>query len=614
MIASEEFGSPYRRLVLLAIVAAACVVLFGRLIVLQLLYHEELGKKSDENSVRTLVKEPVRGYMFDRNGRLIVDVGPAFSVTVTPSEFDTLNYKRLAALLDLELPTLRDRVAKGRAYSRFSPVRVKRDVDFRTLSSLEENLFMLPGVSYEVESKRTYTGGQHAAHLLGYCKEISDAQFAKLGAVYRQGDVIGSSGLEASYETFLRGEKGFEFFSVNAKGQSTGPLESGKRDVLPKEGFDLILSLDYGLQAYAESLMTPFRGALVALDPHTGGILAAVSKPDFNPEVFSGVTSAEEWNALNNDPAKPLFNRATQTRYPPGSTFKMLLALAALQEGVIDEQYEIKCTGGFRFGNRLFKDTHVHGQTDIIKSIQQSCNVFYNQLILKVGLDLWASYCRMFGFGKSAGFDLPEETTGLVPTSAYYDRVYGPGRWTQGNLVSLGIGQGELGVSPLQMARYVATLANKGTLVQPHAVNYVRNKQSNRLEAIDYKSTKLPIKEEYFDIVREAMRRCVQVTGGTGMAAGIPGIESAGKTGTAENPHGGDHSWFVGFAPFENPQIAIAVLVENVGFGASYAAPIAGLVNERYLKGEVKRSYHFAPPKRGTSKDSTASITQALAH
>jgi penicillin-binding protein 2 len=360
--------------------------------------------------------------------------------------------------------------------------------------------------------------------------------------------------------------------------------------------------------------MAPFRGALVALDPHNGGILAAVSKPDFNPEVFSGVTSAEEWNALNNDPAKPLFNRATQTRYPPGSSFKMLLALAALQEGVIDKDYEIKCSGGFRLGNRTYKDLHVHGETGIEKSIHQSCNVFYYQLILKVGVDRWASYARMFGFGNQAGLDIAEETTGLIPTTAYYDRVYGIGRWTQGYLVNLGVGQGEVGVSPLQMARYASALANKGTLVQPHAVNYIRNKQSNRLEEISYKRTAIPVDESYFDIVREGMRRCVQVTGGTGMAAGIPGIESAGKTGTAENPHGGDHSWYVGFAPFDNPKIAIAVLVENAGFGGSYAAPIAGLVNERYLKGTVSRSYYFSSPKHKVNKDSTASTTQAFAH
>jgi penicillin-binding protein 2 len=234
-------------------------------------------------------------------------------------------------------------------------------------------------------------------------------------------------------------------------------------------------------------------------------------------------------------------------------------------------------------------------------------------MILKVGVDRWASYARMFGFGSQAGLDIAEETSGLIPNTAYYDRVYGAGRWTQGYVVNLGVGQGEIGVSPLQMARYVAALANKGILVQPHAVNSIRNKQSNRIEEISYKASLIPIDQSYFDLVREAMRRCVQVTGGTGMAAGIPGIESAGKTGTAENPHGGDHSWYIGFAPFDTPKIAIAVLVENVGFGGSYAAPIAGLVNERFLKGEVTRSYHFAPPKQKVNKDSTASITQTIA-
>jgi len=594
--------------VMVIVVALAFAALFVRLYQLQLFYHEELGKKSEENSIRTFVKEPIRGYVFDRNGKLMVDVGPSFSVTVIPSEFDPQYLGLLGSLLQTDPQQIQDKINKGRAYSRFSPVRVKRDVDFRALSAIEEHLFMLPGVNYEVESKRYYPTKARAPHLLGYCKEITDAQLAKTGEYYRQGDVIGSSGLEASYETFLRGEKGYEYIAVNSRGQMLGSFEKGKNDRLPNEGFDLTLDVDSDLQAFAESLMTNYRGSLVAMDPTDGGILAMVSKPDFDPSVFSGVTPAEMWNKLNLDPEKPLFNRATMTKYPPGSTFKMLIAAAALQEGIIDENYRITCHGAYRFGNRIYKDQHIHGSTNVVEAIQKSCNVFFYQLILKVGLEKLNEYGQEFGFGQPTGIDIGEETAGLIPSAEYYDRVYGKGKWTQGYLVSLGVGQGEIGVSPLQMARYAAVLANGGTLLQPHAVGSIRNKQANKVSIVSPQSSQIGLSPKVVALIREGMRRVVQEPGGTGSLARIPDVISGGKTGTAENPHGEDHAWYVGFAPFDNPRIAIAVMVENAGFGGTKAAPIGGLVMEKYLFGEVHRKIYLAPVK----KDSVVKVTQVV--
>ena len=359
MNSAEEIGASSRKRVLTIIIALAFVFLLLRLFQLQLLYHTEFGKKSEENSVRTIIKEPVRGYMFDRNGKLIVDIGPAYSITVTPVSFNTSTLSLLSSLLQMKPSLIQERIDRGSIYSQFSPVRIKRDIDFKTLAAVEEKLYQLPGVAFEVDSKRIYPFNVRAPHLLGYCKEITDAQLAKVGSAYQQGDIIGSSGLEASYETFLRGEKGFEFISVNSKGQLLGPLEGGRRDIPSKEGFDLNLSIDFGLQMLAESLMANYRGALVAIDPNDGGVLAMVSMPDFDPSVFSGVTSVETWNQLNNDPEKSLFNRATMTRYPPGSTFKMVVAAAALEEGIIDEHYRITCGGAFRLGKKVFKDDHV---------------------------------------------------------------------------------------------------------------------------------------------------------------------------------------------------------------------------------------------------------------
>ncbi|MCX7984505.1 MAG: penicillin-binding protein 2 [Bacteroidetes bacterium] len=584
IVIRDETVIPRKHRALQRIMLVCFGILFLRLYQLQLLSHTEFWKKSEVNSIRPVPKEAVRGYMYDREGKLVVDVGPLYTITITPYEFDTTNLPLLCSLIQVSKETILERLARGRAYSPFVPVKVKRDVDFRTLSLLEEYSYLLPGVGYEIESKREYHGGIIGSHLLGYCKEVSEAQLQNIGSSYRLGDVIGATGLEAKYERYLRGEKGYSFLLVNSRGQVIGPYEGGKRDILPKEGYDLLLTIDSDLQVLAESLMTGYRGAVVALDPNDGSILALVSKPDFDLRVLSGVTPAEVWNSLNANPEKPLFNRATMTRYPPGSTFKMLVAIAALDDGVIDESTVLSCSGGFVYGNKLFKDLHVHGRVEVKKAIQQSCNVFFYQLALKVGLQRLYEYGKKFGFGQPTGVDLAEETVGLLPSVEYYDRVYGKGKWTLGYIVSLGVGQGEIGVSPLQMARYTAALANGGILVQPHAVSGIYNKHTRSLELIQTQSKPIGIHPEVLTIVREGMRRVVEEPGGTGGMARIPGVVSAGKTGTAENPHGKDHAWYIGFAPFNAPKIAIAVMVENAGFGGAVAAPIAGKIIQRYLE------------------------------
>jgi len=609
MIHDESFGSPERRRSLTIVVLLLFAFLILRLYQLQLLYHVELDKKSEENSVRALTKDPVRGYMYDRYGRLFVDVGPAYSITLVPTEFEKQNVGLLSSILQMEPRVLEDRIARARTYSPFLPARIKRDVDMKTLAAIEEHLPVLTGVSYQVESKRVYPTLARASHLLGYRREISDAQLSAASDYYRPGDLVGVAGLEARYESSLRGQRGFEYVSVNSKGQIIGSFEDGKRDKVAKEGFDLLLSVDGGLQAFAESLMTNYSGALVAMDPSDGGILSFVSKPDYDPSIMSGVTPADLWSELQSNSEKPLFNRASLTRYPPGSTFKMVLAAAALQEGIIDENYRINCSGGFRFGNRVFKDLHVHGSVNIVEAIQKSCNVFFYQLMLKVGFDKWNEYGRRFGFGLATNTDTGEETTGLLPSIEYYDSRYGKGKWTQGYLISLAIGQGEVGVSPLQMARYAAALANGGIVYRPHAVEFIRNKETNKVDPVRHDSTLVGLSPRVMGLIREGMQRVVQAPGGTGGMARIQGVVSAGKTGTAENPHGKDHAWYIGFAPFDNPKIAVAVMLENSGFGGAKAAPLAGLVMERYLYGQLIRNVPKpVPARRGSPK----TITQAV--
>jgi len=585
----DEIALYSRRTVLFRIVLVVFVLYVARLYQLQLIYQDEYGKKSEENSIRTIPRDPVRGYMYDRTGALVVDNRPVFTVTIMPFEFDGRSVDYLASLLSLEPKGLRERLKGGEAYSRFAPVKIKRDITFKEVSAIEENRERLPGVDYQIESGRYYTTPARASHVLGYTKEISRSQIGMLGEGYRQGDVVGSSGLEQRYESVLRGRKGAEFSLVNVRGQVIGRVEGGRNDVPAIEGDNLSLTMDFRLQALAESLMADRRGALVALDPRDGGVLAIVSKPDYDLSLFSGITPPDVWSALNTDELHPLFNRATLTRYPPGSTFKMVLAIAALETKTVSPHWRVQCTGSFRVGNKVFKDLHVHGSTDMAEAIQRSCNVYFYQLMLKVGLDDWARYGAEFGFGKLTGIDIMEESPGLLPTTEWMNRRYGERGWTRGFLPSLGIGQGELGVTPVQMGSYAMALANKGKLFTPHAVAGVYDKQSGQ---------KIPVKKELRDmnvsaptwsVVREGMRRVVMEPGGTASLARVKDIVVAGKTGTAENPHGKAHSWFIGFAPFDNPQIAIAIMIENVGYGGSYAAPIGGMCMEQYLYGRLIR-------------------------
>jgi penicillin-binding protein 2 len=587
---TEEFGSAKRKNVLVAVLSVGFLILLGRLYQLQYIYRDEYGKKSEENSIRTVVKVPIRGYVYDRKGKLIVDNRPSYIVMLTPIDFDAGNIPLLSSILQMDEESLREKIRKARQFSLFNPTRLKRDIDFTTLSMLEENKSKLPGIEVQVESKRYYAMPAHASHALGYAKEISDWQLDKFGEYYQQGDVVGSSGLEAKYEKSLRGEKGFEFISQNSKGQVIGNFNNGKYDISPKDGLDLHLAIDADVQALAESLLTGNRGAVVAIDPKDGGVIALASKPDYDLSYFSGVTPPDVWKRLNEDEEKPLFNRATLTRYPPGSAFKMILAIAALENHVIDENWRVQCRGAFVYGRKVFKDLHVHGSTNVVEAIQRSCNVFFYQLMLKVGLDPWSDYGKEFGFGQATKIDILEENSGLLPSTEYYNRVYGKGKWTQGYLVSLGIGQGEVGVTPLQMACYASMLANKGHYSQPHIVQTIYNKSANTTDTVGIEHHDLDISERTWQIVREGMRRVVMEPGGTGGSARIPGIVVAGKTGTAENPHGKSHAWFIGFAPFDNPKIAICVLVENAGYGGSFAAPIAGMCMEKYLYGEIIRN------------------------
>ena len=492
-----EFGSVEQRRVLKIIIIAGFIFLLGRLFQLQYIYGDLYGKEAEENSIRNVPKVPIRGYIFDRKGTLLVDNRPSYTVMLTPIDFDKKNLPLLSAILSMPEADILAKVEKGKRYNRFIPTRIKRDISFGELSMLEEHGKKLSGVEIQMEAKRFYPSTSRSSHMLGYAKEISDVQLEKNKEYYQPGDPIGSSGLEAMYEKFLRGEKGWEFITQNAKGQIIGTFDNGKHDIPPEDGRDLHLAIDADVQAMAESLLANQRGAVVAIDPRNGGIIAMASKPDYDLSDFSGVTPPDVWNSLNTDPDKPLFNRATLTRYPPGSTFKMLLALTALEKGVINENWKVTCTGAYRFGNKIFHCEHVHGSVNVVEAIHRSCNVFFYQLMLKVGFDDWTEMGKQFGFGQLTGIDIMEENPGLLPSTEYYDRVHGKGKWTQGYLISLGIGQGEVGVSPLQMANYAAMLANKGHYYQPHIVSSIYNRKTKKDEPLTFERHDINISDKW---------------------------------------------------------------------------------------------------------------------
>ncbi len=466
------------------------------------------------------------------------------------------------------------------------PVKVKRNVDFQTIAWYEENFEHLPGVSYIVELQRDYSFGVGGAHMFGYNKEVTANQLKLQQDIYDFGDYVGSNGLEKFYEKYLRGEKGFKYLMVDARQKTIGPYLTGNNDQKPKKGYDLRLTIDIELQELAEKLIGSNKGSIVAMDPVTGGILAFVSSPSYDLTYFGKATPSEILRKLNSDPGNPLFNRASMSVYSPGSIFKMVSAVAALEEGKIDENYSITCRGGLQFGNRFFKCTHSHGTVNVIRAIEKSCNTFFYSLILRIGLEKWSQYARRFGFGQITGVDIGEEAKGIVPDKTYFDNKYGKGKWGDGYLLSLGIGQGELGGTTLQIAQYMSLLATSGNSGKPHFVMEILNPDFDNIKNTVAPRINLGISQHTFDLVREGMYRVIN---GEGTARHIrqADIKISGKTGTVQNPHGKDHALFAGYAPSDKPKIAVAVMIENVGFGGTHAAPVAVELIKKYLKNDL---------------------------
>jgi penicillin-binding protein 2 len=548
---------------------------------MQIVQQEAYDEKSADNSIKGIEQVPLRGVFLDRNGEVLVSNVPAYTLRILPADYDTSLSRIIETVIDVEPGQISRILRNNRIYSKYIPIRIKRGIDFKAVAWFEENSEHLPGVNYIVEMQRGYPAGVVGSHVFGYTKEISPEQLKRENEYYLPGDYVGHNGLEKQYERNIRGIKGYNYILVDSKQKEIGKYKDGFEDVPSVKGNDLVLSIDADVQRVAEQELKGKSGAVVAIEPKTGEIIALVSAPDYDLNQFSYVTSREFLQNLYNDPLRPSFNRATMSVKPPGSTFKLMAAVAALDLGVITTSTTIYCGGGFTFG-RFFKcHGGVHGPLNVIHAIEKSCNTFFYNLIYKIGLDKWAEYANKLGFNGMTGVDIGEEVPGFIPNSKYYEKIYGP-KWPRSIMASLGIGQGEVSVTPIQLAKYAALIANNGNSFVPHVVKGYIDDRTNQVVPVKSKEIKTGIDPKVFDIVKEGMYLVVNGAG-TATRIRMKEVTIAGKTGTAQNPHGKDHAFFVGFAPYENPKIALAIVVENAGFGATWAAPIAQKMIQAYL-------------------------------
>ena len=584
-----------RRYVIQGIFIAVAIVIIIRLFFLQVINDEYL-LSANNNVLRKIIIYPARGVILDRKNRILVQNEPVYDLMVIPREvkpFDTLEFCRL---LGISKERFDKQFKKARKQSIYRASVLEKQLSARVFAGFQEKLYQFPGFFVQNRSVRFYPDSV-AAQFLGYIGEVNDKMIEKSGGFYSKGDYIGISGVERSYEELLRGQRGVQNLMVDAFSRPKGHFADGRYDTLAVAGESLLSSLDIELQKLGEELMQHKIGSIVAIEPSSGEILAFVSSPSYNPNLMVGRQRGNNYMKLLNNPYKPMFIRPIQAEYPPGSIFKVINALVAQQFGSIGAGTTYVCGGGYRYGNRTMGCTHVHGPMDLTQSIQYSCNTYYgytfNRMIDHAGMrtvkayDRWRSAVAKFGIGSKLEIDLPNERKGLLPTSDYYTKRWGGETWGSGFNISLSIGQGELGITPLQMANVMAIVANRGYYYNPHLIKAIGKKKIIKPEFT--KRHEVGIDRHYFDPVIEGMSRVVNQPGGTAYYSKINGIEMCGKTGTVQNPHGADHSVFVAFAPRNNPKIAIAVVVENSGFGATWSAPMASLMVEKYLRDSISR-------------------------
>jgi len=616
----KNYDLEKRKYVIGGFIVLIAAIFLVRLFDLQI-NDEKYKRSADSNAFLKKTVYPSRGLIYDRNGELVVFNQPAYDVMLIPRDvqpFDTLDFCSTLNItkeqFDKRMADMKDRRLNP-GYSSYTPQRLITQLSAQDYGRLQEKLYRFPGFFIQKRILRQYKHAT-AANVLGNIREVS-ADDIKRDDYYSPGDYTGDLGIEKSYESYLRGVKGVEILIRDARGRIQGRYEDGAADIEPISGRDLRLSLDIKLQQYAESLMVGKRGAVVAIEPATGEVLCMVSMPNYDPTLLVGRQRGENYRKLVNDDSWPLFDRSIMGAYPPGSTFKPTQGLIFLQEGIIDLNTTFPCAHGYINGG-LRVGCHAHGSPLPLKpALQTSCNAFFcwgfKAMIDKRSkygssanaFEIWKKHLVSMGYGYRLGVDLPGEQRGFIPNEEFYNRFYKAGRWSANTIISVSIGQGEILSTPLQIANLGATIANRGWFITPHVVKEIQD----TVMPSEILNKRYPtIERKHYDAVAEGMR--MAVTGGTCRRAAIPGIEVCGKTGTAQNPHGKDHSAFMGFAPYNEPKIAVAVYVENGGWGATYGVPIGSLVMEKYLTGTIapERKYmedqmmhssiFYAPPKK----------------
>lgn len=591
---TNDYRFENRKFVIVGIVMTIVLVFIARLFYLQII-NDDYKKYADSNAFLNKTIYPSRGVMYDRNGKLLVSNQPAYDVMVcmrNVKDLDTLAFCNSLGItrefFDKRIKDIKNK-SLNPGYSAYTDQLFLSQLTAEDFAMFQEQLYKFNGFSIQRRTVRQYD--YHVAgHIFGDLGEVSKKDIAN-DEYYVRGDFIGKQGIESYYEKYLRGEKGKEILLRDAHGRIKGRYLDGTMDVAPVPGKNLTLSLDIELQQLAERLLENKIGSVVAIEPTTGEVLCMASSPTFDPQILVGRQRGENHKLLSKDKQKPLLNRAIQGTYPPGSTFKTSQALTYLHEGIISSETQFPCTHGFRFKG-LHVGCHPHGSPlPLVPALATSCNSYFCWgLYRMIGSDRytssqdafnhWKDHMVAMGFGYRLGIDLPGEARGFIPNSAFYDKWYG-GRWNGLTIISISIGQGEVTLTPLQIANLGATIANRGYYIAPHVVKEV---EGEILDSIYSTPKRTLVDEQHYETVIKGMREAV--LNGTCRAANLPGIEVCGKTGTAQN-RGKDHSAFMGFAPMNDPQIAVAVYVENGGFGAVYGVPIGALIMEKYLTGTL---------------------------
>ncbi len=584
-----------RNLIIRISILLVALLFIGQLAYLQL-FNEKYKQKGMKISNHEVIKNAPRGLIYDRNGILLVNNTSNFALSVIPriAKKQGIDTILLARILEISVEDLTQRLKKAEKASKyyFKYSKIYNNLSKKLHARIKEYLYKFPGFKIEKTEGRSYNYSS-LSHITGYIKEVNNKELKK-DNYYNIGDYIGKSGLEKTYEKKLRGEKGVAYYLQNNKQKIVSSYKNGKEDIPTVPGSNLTLSIDITLQEYAQKLMQNKRGAIIAIEPSSGELLIKLSSPSFSLDSLYGKNGSNYYRQLNLDNEnKPLFDRTTLAQYPPGSIFKLLNAAIGLQEGIITPHYRKTCKGGAYIGN-FFMNCHEHSSpVNLYSSIQNSCNPFYAHLFVDLlhnsnfpsvqdAYKHWRDYIISFGLGQKLGSDFPVQTSGNIPTVAYHNKKQKRKNWVALNIISMSIGQGELMITPLQMANMIAAIANKGFYYTPHIVKSVGDKEK-RSEFL--KKHKTSIEEKHFTPIIKGMENVVKY--GTGVSARVPNIRIAGKTGTVQNPSGDDHSVFVAFAPVEKPQIALLVYVENGVWGSRYAAPIAGLLIEKYLTDSI---------------------------